>query len=55
MLPARISSASTAHGHSPMNACVSGRLAGPGPNDPPGGETGSSDASSWWPKPGWNQ
>ena len=31
----------------PRNACVSGRLAGPGPNEPSGGETGSSNASSW--------
>ena len=38
MLPARISSASTAQGHSPRNACVSGRLSGPAPNVPSGGE-----------------
>jgi len=48
MLPALISSGSAAHGHSRRNACVSGRLRGPGPKCPSGGEIGSSKLSSWY-------
>jgi hypothetical protein len=40
MLPAAISSGSTAQGHSLMKACASGRLRGPGPNAPSIGVTG---------------